>query len=242
MSYSDCKCNPVDKIPKPELPFYAKQKFTACKVGKTLPSVDMNTSRSYDKVKANEIRKQNEPNRLAQQRQRESSEFDITVNPNSNMVASLIGPENNSYQPNDTESISSQKIPRNTHEYRTYISFMRRHSVPERVIAGGLNALRIDDGISDRTMYVSKTKVNNMIKKYGEELAAKHSQKTGFECISFDGKRCIVSKSHNKKSQKAEELIAVTYEPGGKILFCINSLSIKIILFMYRWLLTSFYP
>ena len=166
------------------------------------------------------LKKQNEPLRLSMQKERESSELNITVNPDSKMVEFLIGSENVATECNsDIEPSQSTKSSRNRHEYRTYISFMRRHSVPERVIAGGLNALRIDDGISDRDMFVSKTKVNNMIKRYGEELAAKHSQLTGFECISFDGKRCYVSTKHSKMSQKREEIIVVTYEPGGKVVF-----------------------
>ena len=193
--YKDCTCPPLEKIPLKELEFYATQCITG--KGKIQSAVDVSTSKKYDNLKAKELEKQRISDRLDMKKQRESFKNEV-IDSSSKALVDILGYESSSDSSNEPEQQKS--VTYNKHDYRPFISVMRRYNVPERAIASGINAMNLSYGITEPSMYVSRKKVSGMIKKYGQELIEKHSQLKGFKCLSFDGKKCDILQAPATKS------------------------------------------
>ena len=61
-------------MPEREIPFYREQKFV--RRGLITASIDLNATAEIQKQHSRELKKQNEPDRLAKQRDRECATFD----------------------------------------------------------------------------------------------------------------------------------------------------------------------
>ena len=211
-----CKCQDSLKIPEEELEFYIDQKFERAQFISS--SRDLKTQQKYDLEKARFARKaqREEPNRIQKQKVRESSNFNY-IDPTTSYFASnyldLDDDDNDYAEPQSSPEKSGPKY--NKNDYRCFISYAERLGLKDKAIAGLINALNVDYGITEPTFYTCEQKITSLKQKYGLERTKSHFENDELVCISFDGKRCDVKGT--RKSTK-EEVITCVSEPEGNYL------------------------
>ena len=214
-----CKCETKLKIPEEELDFYIDQKFDRNKFISSYK--DLKTQKKYDLEQAKFARKiqREEPKRLEKQRVRESSLFDSIDPTTSDFASSFLDPDDPETFDDETQSSPEKSGPlRNKKDYRCFISYAERLGLNDKAIAGLINAVNVDYGITDPSFYTCESKVTTLKQKYGLERTKSHFE-NGEEliCISFDRKRCDI-KGKGKNVSK-EEVITCVSEPQGEYLY-----------------------
>ena len=207
-----CKCTP--KFPQNELAFYAEQRFT--RKG-TFGGLDLKGTQELQKQIAKNLKKENEFERQSKQKQREAPRFHL-VDPEQASALICEPPEPDPIEPNTDADFYVPEIKpkvRNTDSYENFVCYGKRNGVPSHVLAGLINALRIDDGVTDFSKFCSKTKINNQWAKINEKMSREHLG-TDIICLKFDEKKGPAKLAHRKETIIAK--VTCITEPGGKYL------------------------
>ena len=211
IEWSLCKCTP--KFPQNELAFYAEQKFT--RKGTITGHLDLKGSQKLQKEIAKNLKKQNEPERQLQQKKREAPRFRLA---DPEQASALICEPPDLIEPNTDDDFHVPEIKpkvRNTDSHENFVCYGKRNGVPSHVLAGLINALRIDDGVTDLSKFCSKTKINNEWAKINEKMSREHLG-TDIICLKFDEKKGPSKLAHRKEISIAK--VTCITEPGGKYL------------------------
>ena len=127
INWENCKC--VPKFPKDEIQFYGEQKFV--REGKITTTIDVRGSKQIQKKVEKELKKQKEPERLEEQRKRESSRLRL-VDPSQ---ASALIPDDdfddfiapdNVYDEEFADPDSTQPRIRNRSSHKNFIAYAKR--------------------------------------------------------------------------------------------------------------------
>ena len=215
-----CTCKP--KFPERELKFYAQQKLFG--KGKILSQTDVKASLELQRARALEIKKEQESERLKNQAKKEAARFDVKPKPTKKVSTAFSSSSDDDveddYDSDDEDFVIANAIPKkhyNKDSYKMFISYGKRKGIPSTTLAGLLNSLRMDEGITDESKYISSHKIDCEWEKICENVVQAHNAEfRNLICIIFDGKRGKVRLARNREAM--EERIACTVEPGGKYL------------------------
>ena len=182
IEWSLCKCK--TKFPQAELPFYREQKFT--REGTISRRIDLKGSQKLQKEIAKNLKKENELERQLKQKEREAPRFCLA---DPEQASALI------YEPPEPiEADTDFSVPeikpkvRNTDSYELFVSYGKRNGVPNHVLAGLLNALRIDEGVTDMSKFCSRKKITNEWSRINAKMSREHLG-TDIICLKFDEKK-----------------------------------------------------
>ena len=81
----------------------------------------------------------------------------------------------------------------NTDKYELFVSYGKRNGIKDHVLAGLLNALRVDDGISDPTKFCSTNKIGLEWQRINTQLTRNHNGVSKVKAIKFDGKKLCLN-------------------------------------------------
>ena len=84
----------------------------------------------------------------------------------------------------------------NTNNYEETIKIGLRYGLSQTQISMLANALLVDLGYKDESLFLSPSKVKRMMDRHGEMIAKRHLFKTGHRVLGVDGKRSNVRKNH----------------------------------------------
>ena len=212
-----CKCG---HMPEREIPFYREQKFV--RRGLITASIDLNATAEIQKQHSRELKKQNEPDRLAKQRDRECATFDSATDADLSLLGAaaldplddIDGNATNDDDDSDFEIVDPTKPPTyNTNNYDLMISYAKRMDVSSNVLSGIISCLRVCEKEFDPSKFLSAGKINYQWKKYKEKITKKHAEICDVKCLKVDGKKGPSLQPHNKF--KVIDKYTCTAEPGG---------------------------
>ena len=164
------------------------------------------------------MKKQNEPERQARQKLREASRI-VDPDQASAFIESddiLEFPEK--IDKDDFDYYVPEIKPRvnNTDKYELFVSYGKRNGIKDHVLAGLLNALRVDDGIADPTKFCSTNKIGLEWQRINTQLTRNHNGISKVKAVKFDGKKTLSKLPHMK--EKVIEKITCIMEPEGTYL------------------------
>ena len=208
-----CKCG---NFPVNELEFYKEQKFV--RRGKILKAICARGTEELQNSEARKLRKQEKPERVLRQIEREKPNFDTDPSSLGACALPTFDDEDfeNEFPDEEFENPlpSSQPKIRNRQNHTNFVSYARRKGIRDhQTLAALINCLRIDDGETDLSKFVSARKIENEWKKLGQNLSKEHSKIDKVICIKFDGKKGLVKLVRGK--QTVVEIITCVVEPGG---------------------------
>ncbi len=116
----------------------------------------------------------------------------------------------------ETPSRSTPSRPKNLKEYPSFVSTAQRYGVSTRAATALANALLKNLDLNTEENLLSRTKVQQMMARYGEEKASEHGNIKDLECIKFDGR--IDTTVTQEERNVREDHITVISEPGAKYL------------------------
>ena len=121
------------------------------------------------------MKKQNEPERQAKQKLREASRVQL-VDPDEAFDDVLEFPETVDKDDFDYYVPEIKPKVKNTDKYNDmFVSYGKRNGIKDHVLAGLLNALRVDDGVTDPTKFVSTTKIRDEWQRINTKLTRNHN-------------------------------------------------------------------
>ena len=216
-----CQCHP--KFPKEEIDFYAEQKFT--RKGYITRHLDLKGSQKLQKQEAKNLKRKLEPERQSKQREREAPRFCLA---DPDQASALICddpepvPEPETIDIIKNENDADFSMPevkpklRNTHSYENFVTYGKRNDIPNHILAGLMNCLRIDDGETDMSKFCSAKKISNEWDRINAKLSREHLGTSNVICLKADGKKGPSKLAHNKEI--TIEKITCIQEPEGKYL------------------------
>ena len=91
----------------------------------------------------------------------------------------------------------------NTDKYELFVSYGKRNGIKDHVLAGLLNALRVDEGITDPTKFCSTSKIGYEWQRINTKLTRNHNgiSQLGKYLVgmNFDGKKTLSKLPHMKE-------------------------------------------
>ena len=178
-------------------------------------------TQSLQRQEARNLKKQNEPERQAKQKLREASRIQL-VDPD--QASAFIESDDileeipEKVDKDDFDYYIPEIKPKvnNTDKYDLFVSYGKRNGIKDHVLAGLLNCLRVDDGVTDPTKFVSTTKIRDEWQRINTKLTRNHNGISKVKAIKFDGKKTLSKLPHMK--EKVIEKITCIMEPQGTYL------------------------
>ena len=190
ISYQNCKCPVVSKIPEREWEFYVDQHYER-NLFIELSRKDSTGTEALKKDLAKAEKVANEEERLKKQRERESTTFKSVKTPFDSESSDSSSEENVldlDFEYNITEK--KEKV-----DYPNTTSFAMRHGLSNYQTMGMINMVLKDRGVVDQSKFVSRKKVRNMQEKHGEKLAEEHSKNVSHEAIFLMARKTTMHKN-----------------------------------------------